>query len=221
MITLQIDGTDQTGTSLCVKATGEANCRVAQAGRNFTIGNREKTHPAIYTLTQGLIIDAEGKGILEMTPALAQPVDDGAEVNIHFNAMIDRLVAELVLGWKPICGREDITAWLEACGHVVPPDPHWSRIWVDPAKDGYRALSACEECGDMPEFSLDIARAWPMAESKKLALFPLVDGRTIQGNVVGWVASGGRNTAEAPSASLAICLAALRAVGLPEGAKDA
>lgn len=221
MITLQIDGPQQTGASLCVKATGDANCRIAHVGRNFTIGNRENTQPAIYTLTKELFIDTEGMGILEMTPDLAQPVEDGTDINIYFNAMIDRLVAELVLGWKPICGREDITAWLESCGHKVPPEPHWSRIWVDPALDGYRALSACEECGDMPEFSLDIARAWPIAESGELSLFPLVEGRTIQGKVVGWAAAGGRNTAEAPSAALAICLAALRAVGLPEGAKSA
>lgn len=216
MITLQIDGAGQTGTSILVKAEGAVNCRLAQTGRNFTI-----TTPTIYTLTQELIIDAEGKGIMEISPALSGELpDDGASINIHFNDLIDRLVAELVLGWKPICGQADITAWLESCGHKEPPEPHWSRIWIDPAKEGYRALAACDECGNMPWFSRDIADAWPIAKQQRFSLFPRLERETIHERVVGWAAVYGSNAAEAPTAPMAICLAALRAVGVEEGLKS-
>lgn len=224
MITLQVDGGHQVGASICVKAEGATNCRISQAGCNFTIGNS----PVIYTLTKELIIDQDGNGMIEFLPAIPEhkPLDHEALVNIYFNDLIDRLVAELVMGWKPICGEVDITAWLASCGHQPPPHPHWARIWVDPQKSGYAALSGCEECGSLPCFSRDMAEAWNVVERL---------GRSNWGlNLYGasmlefpqWsclfqqVQPMNRGEAGAPNVPLAICLAALRAVGVPEGLKE-
>lgn len=227
MITLQVDGGHQVGASICVKAEGATNCRISQVGRNFTIGNS----PVIYTLTKELIIDQDGNGMIEFLPAIPEhkPLDHEALVNIYFNDLIDRLVAELVMGWKPICGEVDITAWLAACGHQPPPHPHWARIWVDPQKSGYAALSGCEECGGLPCFSRDIAEAWPVVERlmQQGWIFNQygVPGTSWTGTPP-WSATFHRGSsttscdAYAPTPYLAICLAALRAVGVPEGLKE-
>lgn len=225
MTMLQIDGPNQTGTSILVRAQEDRNARLGLPGINFTIHSGSDT--VIYTLTHELVVDEEGKGIMELDPAITDPLVDGAVVYLHFNCLIDGLVAETVLGWHRMEGRAAISAWLESTGHKAPKEDHghWDTIWIDPQKSGYAALSACLECQNMPQFSADIGDAWKLVHRliRSGWMFnhygmPPPPSRIKR--PIPWVFSeypwaacfyrvAGQPYSFAPTAPLAICLAAL------------
>lgn len=113
---------------------------------------------------------------------------------------LDALVAEKVMGWKDISG----------------PD-HGIDMWQTP--EGHRGIRG----KDIPSYSTDIAAAWEVAEKLSQLCFGLWrvgdeweceldsnDGRfLVAGDSVHVFGSG-------ISAPLAICLAALKAVGVSE-----
>jgi hypothetical protein len=116
---------------------------------------------------------------------------------------LDALVAEKVMGWsKPIV--------VEVDGRPV--------FFGDPRQeaDGLSVSTTyrmrIEGLAPLPHFSADIAAAWEVARKMKIAVSPVLDERP---EVVAWRAQvdDAWGYFEAPDAPLAICRAALKAVG--------
>lgn len=67
----------------------------------------------------------------------------------------DALIAERLFRWRVIEGREAVKAYYEFLGN--PPKEefaHYRKVWV---KYGEGFPMACDECGNLPEFSTDPA----------------------------------------------------------------
>ena len=124
---------------------------------------------------------------------------------------LDELVAEKVLGWNVFMGTEipeSITM------RDVPEDRrHLKRVWV---RGGVRM--ACEECGDMPAFSEDISAAFRVVEEIRGCGFNVTIG--FSWVFEAWVCECSNiftkkyYTKIEFSQPMAICLAALKAVGV-------
>ena len=129
---------------------------------------------------------------------------------------LDAEIAEKVMGYS-----------VHLVGHTVPaihqcasaPSLDKQEVWL--SAGGHRF---CKWCGDMPMFSEDIAAAWQVVE-KMEAQDLTVEYRThgtrggMKRVVIADRANAGRiyGSAEAPTAPLTICLAALAAVADPSG----
>lgn len=192
-----------------------------EQGRNITISG----DPRIFTLMGPLIVDEDGNGIMNIFP----PIDTargnhGEEIDIHVNETIDRGVGAIVMGWTLIRGEVGIKEWLASAGHQPPPaeHAHYRCIWVDPSKAGYAALVACEECGDFPEFSTDIQRAFSILDKISPMGFSLYGPQGLENLNWRCVFRGGwadGTYVEAPSAAFAICVAAMKHMQVMAGKK--
>ena len=87
------------------------------------------------------------------------------------NSQLNIEVAEKVLGWRRVEGREAIVA----SGYAKDiRGQHHELIWVDSKGD----CMACEECGSMPDFSGEIESAWRVLEHmRSLGYRPLVNAQ--------------------------------------------
>ncbi len=80
---------------------------------------------------------------------------------------LDEQIAGKVMGWTRLTGEEAVT------DHRVPFEhQHREAIWM---KNGSRM--GCRECGDLPQFSTDIAAAWQVVEALGDKCFFLFEDR--------------------------------------------
>lgn len=123
---------------------------------------------------------------------------------------LDALVAEKVMGYEVF--RSDHAEYVQG------------RDWADPGEPLYYPDGIERQAATVPEYSTDIAAAWPIAQKLGLALVPQSDGDGFRwlatdvhavnySNVITVEPKDGTEYS-ADTAPHAICLAALRAVGV-------
>jgi len=118
---------------------------------------------------------------------------------------MDARVAEKVMGWESVTDELEI-AKREGVPECVDSQRwHRKQVWFN----GNEKM-ACEECGTLPDYSTSIAAAWEVVEKfEAMQLFRYTTGRYIA-----CLADGNSlHEGEADTAPLAICKAALKAVG--------
>jgi Phage ABA sandwich domain len=142
---------------------------------------------------------------MENENASVAPPQAGAEM--------DALIAEKVLGWTRFEGDEipeSVTS-----REIGVNRPHCRRVWAE--SRGVRWVKmACQECGDMPQFSTRIDVAWELVIKFQLTVTPGYRGW--KAAACNWSQSGETSAvgmtnygvwSEAETAPLAICIAAL------------
>ena len=122
---------------------------------------------------------------------------------------LDALVAEKVMGW---------TAWRSKHGYFNITDGDGNSHTCDPATSKYDPETGerlpepkwWDYSTELPDYSTDIAAAWPLVERFGITVYAPTRERH------DWVAAikiGACEVAHGETAPLAICLAALKAVG--------
>lgn len=129
---------------------------------------------------------------------------------------LDALVAEKVMGWERLEGDSVVAHEREYREEDHFSDPsdgerwHNLRIWV---KDGKRV--ACQECGDLPNFSTSIVDVWEVVEFLRAKDFQIATHGDVNWRVEIDGPEGTIASEWAPELPFAICLAALRAMSSP------
>jgi hypothetical protein len=74
---------------------------------------------------------------------------------------LDLEIAKEVFGWRILEG-DAIPDFI--VGKDLGERAHRKRVWVKSGPDDALLLQACEECGNFPQWSSDIAAAWHVVE---------------------------------------------------------
>lgn len=134
------------------------------------------------------------------------------------NREIDRLVAEKVMGYT-VYHYED---YAENNFYRLM-DEYWNLVLLSPGLENGKRKTEGQAWEDVPRYSTDIADAWLVVEKMRLSILRLPDGHWLSGKIqagtyldpaLGTIDGYLDDHDQADNAPLAICLAALKAVGV-------
>lgn len=146
-----------------------------------------------------------------------KPVSKPAPIRAVAGPELDAAVAEHVFGLRRVEGQEAILAAIPEMRQLAEHGDgdlsrmHLKRLWVRSERDYY-----CEECGNLPSYSSDIAAAWQVVEKMRDDHLPLPsDGNYHARDLWFWGPFKDQLLeSDSAAAPLLICITALRSKGI-------